>query len=99
LKPSPIRRLFVLYLFRRPPFNGGMTDHATLFALLDDLEPETIQACLDDLDRQQRALRILLRATRARRRSPGKQKPHTLPTTTSALNARVDDRLKEGGGQ
>jgi hypothetical protein len=37
-------------------------------ALLRSLDPERIQARLDDLDRETRALRVLLRSARARQR-------------------------------
>jgi hypothetical protein len=37
-------------------------------AFVDELDPDVIRERLDDLDRQSRALRVLLRAALARRR-------------------------------
>ena len=53
-----------------------MSDKPNPIAILDELDPEAIQARIDDLDRQQAALRILLRAARARRKNQAKQKAH-----------------------
>jgi hypothetical protein len=58
---------------------------ADLTTLVDDLDPDAIQAKLEDLGRQAKALRVLLRAARARSRardrkarppSPMKGGPH-----------------------
>jgi hypothetical protein len=40
--------------------------------LLDSLDPDAIAARLDELDRESRALRVLLRSARARRRGQGR---------------------------
>jgi hypothetical protein len=44
----------------------GTTDELT--AIVNTLDPDAIQDRLDDLDRQSKALRVLLRAARARER-------------------------------
>lgn len=67
-------------------------------ALLDELDPEALQARLDDLIRQQGALRILLRVARARRRNHGKAEPSATPPG-SEVTAPTVGRAPEGGGR
>jgi hypothetical protein len=66
--------------------------------LLDELDPEAIQARLDDLHRQLGALRILLRAARACRRNRGKRKAPATPPACEVTPADVG-RAREGGGR
>ena len=60
-----------------------MRNHTDPNALLDDLDPESLQARLDDLRRQLNALRILLRAARARRKLRGIQEVNKTSPTIS----------------
>jgi hypothetical protein len=56
-------------------------------ALIDTLDPEQITDRLADLDREARALRVLLRAARTRRRNRG---PDTTPPIESREASRAD---------
>jgi hypothetical protein len=53
-------------------------------ALVDALDAEAIRARLTDLDREARALRVLLRAARARQRDRGPTDTHTGGPTRAA---------------
>jgi len=76
-----------------------MSHHTDPDALLDELDPDALQARLDDLHRQLDALHILLRAARVRRRKRGKPAAHTTPPKTSVVNAHLVGRPQEGGGR
>ena len=52
-----------------------MNDQPDAAKLLETLDVETIVAQLQELDRQIRALRVLLRAARARQRKEGDSRP------------------------
>jgi hypothetical protein len=73
-----------------------MIDTTNPIAILNELDPEAIQARIDDLGRQQDALRILLRAARARRKTLGKQT--TSDESVGAAKHAVSHEPK-GGGQ
>jgi hypothetical protein len=54
-------------------------DTATIPQLIAALDPEQLRAHLDDLDRQARATRVLLRAALARRRESDRRGDHHSP--------------------
>lgn len=56
------------FLFRASPEIIGAMENIDPLTLLDSLSPEQIVSQLEDLDREVRALRVLLRSARARQR-------------------------------
>jgi hypothetical protein len=78
-RPNNGQKTYLRYLSRippvvpqkMPPYPGGM-DATTLLSdpagIVEGLDPATIAARIDELERQQAALRVLLRAARERRR-------------------------------